>query len=122
MVFVVNPDGADVELMRGDRLGALAPAATQTRVCSLCSFVDTDAFVSDLAMCETFGTLLPTGLPPCRQCGAGPEDVAVHRCAGCADCKSRARQASTASGLADEGSQEREVNNTHLVAFQPYKE
>ena len=31
MVFVANPDGADVELFRGDRLGALVPAAAQTR-------------------------------------------------------------------------------------------
>ena len=67
MVFVANPDGADVELRRGDRLGAIVPAAAQTTSCSLCGFVDTDAFVNDLTMCDTCGTLLPGGPRPCER-------------------------------------------------------
>ena len=66
MVFIANPDGADLELKRGDRLGALVPAAAQTRSCQLCGFVDTDAFVNDLTMCDFCGTLLPAGPIACR--------------------------------------------------------
>ena len=89
MVFVANPDGADVVLNQCDRLGALVPAAAQTRSCSLCGFVDTDAFVNDLTMCEACGTLLPAGPMACRRCDAGPENIVVRLYAGCAECKGR---------------------------------
>ena len=89
MVFIANPDGADLVLNRGDRLGALVPAAAQTRSCSLCAFVDTDAFVNDLTTRDVCGTLLPAGPMACRRCDAGPEDVAVRLFAGCAECKGR---------------------------------
>ena len=76
-MFVGNPDGPDVELQLGDRIGAVVPAAVQTQACGKCGLVDTDAFINDLTMCEFCGTLLPAGPTACRRCGSGPEEVEV---------------------------------------------
>ena len=118
MVFIANPDGADLVLNQGDRLGALVPAATQTRSCLLCGFVDTDAFVNDLTMCDVCGTLLPAGPMACRRCDAGPDDVVVRLYAGCAECKGKVHSVHANCEEVNHGADEPETLEAEFSAAQ----
>ena len=53
MAFIANPSEADVELAGGDCVAGIVPAGVQTRTCTACGFVDADAFVNDLSMCQS---------------------------------------------------------------------
>ena len=55
MIPVVNVEGNyDAILERGDRVAVLAQAAVQTRTCTCCSLIDTDAFYHDPEECITY--------------------------------------------------------------------
>ena len=112
MAFIAEVVDDDVCLSRGDRVGAIAPAALRARTCRRCGFVRVDASISDFQICSTCGALVPKGPSPWRERDAGPEFMKAQLRACRSDCKGagfirreRARrlERKRASGLAPTG-------------------
>ena len=105
LVFVANTTEFDQHIDSGARLGAVARAAVQTRLCMACGAEDTEAWATQAGAegCALCGAAQPAGKSSCRQCGAGPDQVEVLRYAGCTVCTGtrvrRARQGAVAASM-----------------------
>ena len=72
LVFVGNATDFDQCLEKGDRVGGVARAAVQTRVCGTCRAEDSEAWVIEpgQAGCKSCGAHVKKVALNCRQCGA----------------------------------------------------
>ena len=88
LVFVGNATDFDQAIEKGDRVGVVARAAVQTRVCGVCRAEDSEAWVvePDARGCKACGAQVRMAGLSCRQCGADRGLVAQKRYAGCAAC------------------------------------
>ena len=93
IVFVYNPDVFEQPLDPGMKVAELQEAVVQTRVCTDCGVVDTDALPigSDLAQCQTCAMPISPGPSTCKDWKAGPAKCEVLSYTGCQDCRPEAK-------------------------------
>ena len=77
LVFVANTTEFDQHIDSGARLGAVARAAVQTRLCIACGAEDTEAWETQAGAqgCALCGAAQPASKSSCKQCGA---DFTIH--------------------------------------------
>ena len=93
LVFVGNATDFDQCLEKGDRVGGVARAAVQTRVCGECRAEDSEAWVvaPGQAGCKSCGAHVKKVALNCRQCGAAGAQVSLMQYAGCGSCAAPSR-------------------------------
>ena len=96
VVFIANVHQLDLELDRGKVVALVSSVVAQTRVCTVCKHIDSEAWQLEGSepTCEC-GAVLPGGASACRNCGG---HTAVFSYSGCSSCGFKCAETPTTVG------------------------